>query len=452
MGVETRVERLQIDARHQGGIEAAARAARYRSLERLRLRLGARYVLTGHHRDDQAETVLLRLRQGSGLLGLAGVQLRRGPIVRPLLTCSRQQLATWRARVAPDLQPVTDPTNADLARPRNLIRHYVLPHLEGQAVGRNDCTRSPPDRGLRTALGTRLARVAQRLQAARPAIEEFLLAFVDCRGVDNRDADGGAATPEEVRLGEVSIDPQRLLTLPGPLQPLALAALHRHAGAAHPASAAALGELQRQLAATCDRSPRIGCDCGDGWSWRLQQGRLHLVRAGEENRTPAALAFFSYTTSVPGSLAVPRLSLRLRLRRGSPDEWHRYREQGAVAARLDGGVDARALFTPRSEPEAGNLVRARAFLELPLADGAEVTVRNRRAGDRLQPLGCSYQRRLKEILIDRRVPRELRNSLPLLCVEGQVVWVPTVTLDHRFRVTGKRTLWIAEWTSATPRA
>lgn len=446
IGVEAIVELLDIDATEGGGIEAAARAARYHFLEQLRRRLGARYVLTAHHRDDQAETIVLRLRQGSGLLGLAGVQLRRGPLVRPLLGCSRQQLAAWLTRTAPDLQPLTDPTNFDLSRPRNLIRHHMLPHLDYRAGAVQDRYQAGTvqDRPGDTP-GLRLARLARRLQSLRPALEEQLLDHLDCQ----------AAMPERARPGDLSVDARSLLALPDALRPLALAALHRRAGAVYPASAAALGELERQLSAApalSRRSPRVGCDCGEGWSWHLHDGRLHLVQQAAGGHAPAALSFFSYTTSVPGSLAVPWLSLQLRLRRGSPDEWLRCREQGAVVARLDGGVDAVTLLTTEPEPDSGNLVRARAFLELPIADGAEVTVRNRRAGDRLQPLGCSYQRRLKEILIDRRVPRELRNSLPLLCVEGQVAWVPTVTLDHRFRVTGERTLWIAEWTSATPSA
>ena len=74
-----------------------------------------------------------------------------------------------------------------------------------------------------------------------------------------------------------------------------------------------------------------------------------------------------------------------------------------------------------------------------------MTVRSRRAGDRLQPLGTPHRRRLKELLIDRKVPRETRDRLPLLCVEGQVAWVPGVTIHHPFRLReGAVTAWVAE--------
>jgi tRNA(Ile)-lysidine synthase len=51
---------------------------------------------------------------------------------------------------------------------------------------------------------------------------------------------------------------------------------------------------------------------------------------------------------------------------------------------------------------------------------------------------------LKEVLIDRRVPREVRERLPLLCVGERVAWVPGVTIDERFRLAGHATAWVAE--------
>ena len=73
-----------------------------------------------------------------------------------------------------------------------------------------------------------------------------------------------------------------------------------------------------------------------------------------------------------------------------------------------------------------------------------VLVRNRRPGDRLQPLGCSRRRRLKDLLIDRRVPRRERDRLPLLVIDDEIAWVPGVTIGERFRLGGEQSVWIAE--------
>jgi tRNA(Ile)-lysidine synthetase-like protein len=76
----------------------------------------------------------------------------------------------------------------------------------------------------------------------------------------------------------------------------------------------------------------------------------------------------------------------------------------------------------------------RAGLALEIEEGQRVEVRNRRPGDRIRPLGAGGSRRLKEVLIDRRVPRDRRDRLPLLVVGGAIAWVPGVTIDERFRL------------------
>jgi tRNA(Ile)-lysidine synthase len=74
----------------------------------------------------------------------------------------------------------------------------------------------------------------------------------------------------------------------------------------------------------------------------------------------------------------------------------------------------------------------RAALALPAA--AEAVVRSRLPGDRLRPLGAPGTRKLKEVLIDRGVPRRERDRLPLLLVGGRIAWVPGVTVDEAFRL------------------
>jgi tRNA(Ile)-lysidine synthase len=108
--------------------EADAREARYDFLLRARDAAGGGRVATGHHADDQAETVLFRIVRGTGLRGLAGIPPRRGPFVRPLLPFFRSEIEAYaRARV---LLFREDPTNRGEAFVRNRIRRHVLPALE----------------------------------------------------------------------------------------------------------------------------------------------------------------------------------------------------------------------------------------------------------------------------------------------------------------------------------
>jgi tRNA(Ile)-lysidine synthase len=113
--------------------EAGARDMRYAFLHAVATRIGADAILTAHHADDQAETVLFRLARGTGLRGLAGIPERRGLIVRPLLPFTRSEIAD-HARSA-RLRWRDDPTNRSLRPARNRIRHRVLPELERAAPG-----------------------------------------------------------------------------------------------------------------------------------------------------------------------------------------------------------------------------------------------------------------------------------------------------------------------------
>lgn len=112
------------------GLEAAARHARYR----VYARLDVDFVALAHHRDDQAETVLMQLLRGANLKGLAAMprvralDLGQARLLRPLLGCSRAELAAYAD--AEGLRWVEDDSNADLRLTRNALRHQALPALE----------------------------------------------------------------------------------------------------------------------------------------------------------------------------------------------------------------------------------------------------------------------------------------------------------------------------------
>ncbi|MEM9828726.1 MAG: tRNA lysidine(34) synthetase TilS, partial [Planctomycetota bacterium] len=114
----------------RGGNEAALAAARYRFLIDAARRVGARCVFTGHHRDDQVETLLHHLMRGSGPAGLSGMPLLRTLrsdllLVRPLLPFHRSEIREYLAEIGQEFRD--DPTNAGTDPTRNWIRHDLLP-------------------------------------------------------------------------------------------------------------------------------------------------------------------------------------------------------------------------------------------------------------------------------------------------------------------------------------
>jgi tRNA(Ile)-lysidine synthase len=123
------VLRVQVDTGKGIGPEAAAREARHAALA-AQLHEGE-YLLLAHHRDDQAETVLLKLLRGAGPDALGGMHALRpfghGQLWRPLLECSRQQLRDYVE--VHQLQVIDDPSNADTRLARNHLRQEILPRL-----------------------------------------------------------------------------------------------------------------------------------------------------------------------------------------------------------------------------------------------------------------------------------------------------------------------------------
>lgn len=109
-------------------IEAAARQLRHEVLGRVLLESEAKAVVFAHNRDDQAETMLLRLLRGTSLKGLRGIMPESDMGLHPLLGFSHRELAEY-CRLQ-GVHYAKDSTNDDLAYSRNRVRHEILPYLE----------------------------------------------------------------------------------------------------------------------------------------------------------------------------------------------------------------------------------------------------------------------------------------------------------------------------------
>jgi len=122
--------KISVSVNPAQGPEASARIARYEQFA-TKMR-DSDYLLLAQHADDQAETFLLQALRGSGPDGLASIPRKRsfatGWLCRPLLGCSRQQLADYAS--AHQLRWVEDPSNADMSLDRNFLRQQVLPLLQ----------------------------------------------------------------------------------------------------------------------------------------------------------------------------------------------------------------------------------------------------------------------------------------------------------------------------------
>jgi len=137
LDVQFDTSNITLANRDQSGVEEAARLGRYHALGQLCRQHNVELLLTAHHLDDQAETVLLQMLRGSGVAGMSGMDQANGAaellgnatllLARPLLAASRQQLEDYAS--SGNVAYVEDESNQDTRYARNALRHHVMPAL-----------------------------------------------------------------------------------------------------------------------------------------------------------------------------------------------------------------------------------------------------------------------------------------------------------------------------------
>ena len=245
LGVPTQIIAVDVD-RHAGdGLEAAARAARYAAFAEC-LEQGE-WLLTAHHRDDQLETVLLRLLRGAGPSGLAGIPrwapFAAGYVLRPWLDRRRTELRDYVRRH--DLPWLDDPSNQDASLDRNYLRREVLPLIEARW----------PAAAVTTARAAALcAETAELLDA---------LAAQDARRAVHGD----------------TVDVQVLRDLSAPRRRLLMRYFLHQQGVGAPSRARLTDGLQQLLSDRDDAEPALKWSAGE---LRRYRDRLYLLRVDPE--------------------------------------------------------------------------------------------------------------------------------------------------------------------------
>lgn len=344
------------------GIEAAAREIRYERLQAIRVATGARYLATAHQKDDQAETVLMRLLTGSGIGGLRGIRpVREDGVIRPLLEVTRAEIEAFLA--ARSITPRLDRSNEDPRFLRNRVR--VLVRELGATAN--------------------LAAVAAQAREQWPILE---------RAID--DAERAHA--------EVHEDTTRFRSWPEG-EWLRGALLQRHIRRLDPHAR----DFDAMRIATEVETIK----------------RLHVTRNLELLREGDALVLRR-----PELQASQPDTFELELRPGTPAH--------LPSLALTIHIEQRA--TSNEQPDVhGPLPTAsrqppRQGLQLPPGSDPRFLIRTRRPGDRFHPLGAPGSKKLKDFLIDRKIPADVRDRLPLLLWNDEIVWIAGVEVSERFKV------------------
>ncbi len=318
------------------GLEEAARDARYEFLRRAAGTAGADFIALAHHRDDQAETVLMHLMRGSGLRGLVGMREIEGDLYRPLLGYPKEALVGYlRERSIPWRE---DATNSEADTPRNGLRLEVIPRAE------------------RFYPGAR--RAISRFSEIAAAEDDFI------------NQETGRFLNETL----ISFPGGCLIEMPvggAPHMALLMRAVHRLTGLPYEA-------VKRAAGLSGEAKGAHDLEAG----WRAERGRrgIYLLDGSWKGLTERPLP-------------------------------------------LNGEMELDGLGRMSVSAGAGVPVKNDDFCQELDADALKgAVVRTRRDGDVIHPLGAPGRQKLKDYFINRHIDRPLRDRIPLIARENEILW------------------------------
>jgi tRNA(Ile)-lysidine synthase len=377
-----RVDVAALARKNGQSLEEAGRIARYELLTQVARKEGAAHIAVGHNREDQVETILMHVLRGSGLAGLCGMQ-PASPLpghtglwlLRPLLSVTREEIETYCAEN--HLAPILDESNTSHSFLRNRIRGELLPLLE---------TYNPQVRQRVIEMGEILTAEEEYLTSQAAAewnklvIEQGLLHVILHRS-------GWLALPLALR--------RRLLRL----------------------AVAAIQPGARDTGFRAIESARAVAERGETGSRVDLPGDVAVLVSYDQliiKNEAADLA-----RGFPQLLSVEPLSLPIPGKIELADGWQ------LTAEWLNSGeFDLNEIHANRDTWQA--------YVALTAADS--LIIRPRLPGERMRPLGLNGERKLKEIMIDRKIPAHLRERWPVVATQDHTVWIVGHVMDERVRV------------------
>lgn len=363
--------------------EEAGRHARYEFFRQCQQHSGGGVIATAHTLDDHLETVLFNLLRGSGLGGLSGIPRRRGAIVRPLLSFSREATRAFcRDR---NLWFHDDPGNFDLAHSRVRIREELLPLCESIHPG----ARKSLDR---------LARISRA--------EDELLDQIAVQHLGTTEIPLNGALDFLTKDAEAAFRRDALLHAPEVLRTRFFRLV-----------AEALGgpldfHLTELLEAGIQNDPQGSITPPGGQvalTWNTERVHIRRLEVGRPYR---------YSLTVPGITEDTHAGWQITARASEPEAARQAAQLSPGCAALDPAAVTQNLF-----------------------------FRTLEEGDRIQPYGMEGTKPIHEWLGEKGFTELFRKKVPIICDMRGPVWVPGCGIANRVRITGStQRAWLLELT------
>jgi len=398
----SRVDVASLAAQTRCGIEEAARRARYEFLRGVAEENGAAAVAVGHHADDAAETVLLRLGRGAGLWGMAALAPSRAlaagsavRLVRPLLRVRRREILQYLD--SRNLEYRIDRSNLDTRFRRNFIRHRLIPEME-EAAG---CA-------VIESLIDINSRAVEILEGLDRLIEPFW----------------HRSMKEHGRAPFVLVPWEAWNSTAGTVRKYLI---RKAVGfVSEPDSPVALAEKHYEILAGLSARTDVGRSFSlpGGTTARIEHDGL-LFRAASGGSDAGRKAGPAMPLQIEGEKFYEPFNVKIKA------ELTAAAEDPVAYARAAGGPLAAILDADRT--------------------GTRLSLRVRKEGDRFTPLGAPGSKKLKDFFIDSKIPERKRGLTPLVVTDrDEIVWVVGRRIAEPFKCTAstKRVLRLVAEASA----
>ncbi len=380
-----RVDLKRLCHEQGGSLEETGREVRYRLFREVMEETGANTVAVAHHREDQAETLMLHILRGTGLDGLCGMNMKQGYVIRPLLNAGRAQILRYLE--ANGISFRIDSSNLTGEFTRNRIRNVLFPMI--QEMFGVDPT-------------TQLVRLSHIVREDRDYIEE--------------------AAEKAYQVVLLSENDHIELSLKD-LQSFSASIIKRIIRRAWERINTNRKNLEQvhvdQIMELC-RSGHTGkkIRLPKGIEARISYDKLIFSRQEIEAQEP-------YTYPIPDEGTI------------------RAQQAGGILhAALLPGNEAFLLY---GNPDT---IKENAFIQLFDYDKLKcgITLRNRNDGDRIRPYGAGGEKKLKDYFIDQKVPWDKRSRIPLVAIDQRIIWIIGMRTSEDFRARpDTQRVWVLSW-------
>jgi len=381
LGIDTFVEEIDVIALNSNmktSFQESARNIRYDFLDRTLKKWEGNVIALGHNADDQAETVLINMLRGSGLLGLTGIPTKRDHFIRPIHNCFRNEIQKYIC--AHNLEYCSDVTNYEKNYLRNKIRLELIPFLE---------IYNPQIRSSLSGTSRLLADDEDYLQGQVDRIlaqsaETAMLEFPKLE-VDFLKAQHPALQKRLIR--------QAILVVKGDLRAISVRHVLNILGFINYQTGSKELHLPGGLTAICSG--------GILSFYKSLRKQVSTLSSGDNEHLLIDI-------NIPGLTNVGVRGLKFKAKLVSKENITDFSKNQSLA-----------------------------YLDYDKT-GSKIKVRFFRPGDRFVPLGMKGSKKLKSFFIDEKIPKSERKSVPLLISkDGDIIWVYEKRIGENYRVTDK---------------